>query len=416
MLRYLTISLIGCGLWALAPARAQGLELLGTTSSPADPRGPIDAVAVPGWLYTANFGSSSLGIYDVRQPTKPQRVSVLAGPARPRRVVVSGSTVYLACYAIGSPITGDVQAVDVSNATAPVELKRVTLPGGPLGIDASNSLVCVVSPAGQLYVFDKALTQLGTVAVPGAWYVALSGTYAYVMTINSLDTEYKLLTYDLRVPATPTLLNTITLQKPSPALGGDRLLLYNNTLYVPQTGEVFSLANPAAPVRQTLFTDRLRSVQGFTAYGLGLNAAGKSTVLVYDVHTPTAPVLAASTVSTAPSPFDSITGVGEYVYALAYSGDYLYVYKNTSSVLSTSPSAPQETGLYPNPSAQEQVSLRLPAATQAQSVRLYNACGQLVREQVLARGSTQATLNLANLAPGLYVVHCGEATYKLVRQ
>lgn len=70
--------------------------------------------------------------------------------------------------------------------------------------------------------------------------------------------------------------------------------------------------------------------------------------------------------------------------------------------------------LSPNP-ATAQVRLAWPEATPApRSVRVLDQLGREVRRQALPTRATTATLEVAGLAPGLYVVRCGAATGKLM--
>ena len=408
---------------ANSPVLAQSLQVVGSTAGPAnDPRGPIDAVAAAGRLYTANFGNSSLGIYDVSQPASPRRVSVLASPGRPRTVLVSGNRAYLACYGTGGPLNSEIQAVDVSSATAPVEIRRVTLPGGPLTVDATSSLVCAVSPAGTLYVLDATLTQLSTVALPAPGRVALNGQYAYVVVNTNAGTApAQLRTYDLGIPTAPVLVNTITLSGPgnnAALTNGYKMVPYNGALFVPGTGDVLSLANPAAPVRQTTLSYGFNAASGFAAYSIGRdNTAAKSTVLAYDVRNPFAPALAATALSSTTNNIDAVTGLGDYVYALTSSGDYLQVYRYIAGPLAAQAAASTAAALYPNPSAAAAVTLRLPATTPEPGFTMvYDAQGRLVHKQAVPGGSTQVQLDLTALAPVLYLVRCGDVVEKLVRQ
>ena len=68
---------------------------------------------------------------------------------------------------------------------------------------------------------------------------------------------------------------------------------------------------------------------------------------------------------------------------------------------------------YPNP-AHFAATLRLPAAAEATAVVLLDALGRPARTYPLPARATTAVLDLAGLAPGLYVVRCSAASGQLV--
>ena len=69
---------------------------------------------------------------------------------------------------------------------------------------------------------------------------------------------------------------------------------------------------------------------------------------------------------------------------------------------------------YPNP-ARTAATLRLPApAPEPRTATLADALGREVRRLPVPARATSAILNLAGLAPGLYVVRCGAATGRLM--
>lgn len=108
-----------------------------------------------------------------------RRVSTLASPGRPRQVEVSGNRLYVSCFGIGGPITGSIQAVDVSSATAPREITRITVNGPQWKIAANNSLVCAITST-AMNVYNADLTQLSSIPVAGSQAICLNGEYAYV--------------------------------------------------------------------------------------------------------------------------------------------------------------------------------------------------------------------------------------------
>jgi hypothetical protein len=80
----------------------------------------------------------------------------------------------------------------------------------------------------------------------------------------------------------------------------------------------------------------------------------------------------------------------------------------------TAPTPAEVFTLAPNP-ATTQVRLTWPAATAApRTVQLLDGLGREVRRLGLPAHATSATLDVAGLAPGLYVLRCGAAAGKLV--
>jgi hypothetical protein len=95
-------------------------------------------------------------------------------------------------------------------------------------------------------------------------------------------------------------------------------------------------------------------------------------------------------------------------------GGDVYVARFTGLGLATAaPTPAARFALAPNP-ATGAVHLTWPAASPAaRLVQLFDALGREVRRQVLPARAIAATLNVAGLAPGLYVVSCGAATSRL---
>ncbi|MCC3160495.1 hypothetical protein LJ737_24875 [Hymenobacter sp. 15J16-1T3B] len=70
-------------------------------------------------------------------------------------------------------------------------------------------------------------------------------------------------------------------------------------------------------------------------------------------------------------------------------------------------------GLAPNP-AHTTAHLTLAAATTPRTLLLLDAYGRTVRQQPVAAGATSATLGVQGLAPGFYLVRCGDANSRLL--
>ncbi|GAA4370932.1 hypothetical protein GCM10023185_45910 [Hymenobacter saemangeumensis] len=95
------------------------------------------------------------------------------------------------------------------------------------------------------------------------------------------------------------------------------------------------------------------------------------------------------------------------------SGRFALVFGPANGLLGTASAQAAALALYPNP-ARSQATLTLLAQPAARVVRLHDALGRAVREQLLPAGAHTAVLDLGGLSTGLYTVRCGAATAKLV--
>ena len=109
-----------------------------------------------------------------------------------------------------------------------------------------------------------------------------------------------------------------------------------------------------------------------------------------------------------PAVFGSTTLSNSSAYSTAF------VARLVATPLATRAAAPAEAfSLAPNPAAAA-VRLTWPEASAAvRPVRLLDALGREVRQQELPARATSATLDVAGLMPGLYLVRCGGATKRL---
>jgi hypothetical protein len=106
--------------------------------------------------------------------------------------------------------------------------------------------------------------------------------------------------------------------------------------------------------------------------------------------------------------------MGSYASSGSTGGD-VFVGKLANAIALGSRPASLATALaaFPSP-AHGQATLRLPAAPAAGQVFLVDALGRPVRTYAVPANAAAVTLDLAGLAPGLYVVRCGAASGKLV--
>lgn len=89
------------------------------------------------------------------------------------------------------------------------------------------------------------------------------------------------------------------------------------------------------------------------------------------------------------------------------------IYDPLAPLAAAAPARVTPLALAPNP-AHGTAVLTLAPAAQARPVVVLDATGRVVRRHALPAHATAATLAVAGLAPGLYVVRCGAATGRLV--
>ncbi|RZK44298.1 MAG: T9SS type A sorting domain-containing protein, partial [Hymenobacter sp.] len=108
----------------------------------------------------------------------------------------------------------------------------------------------------------------------------------------------------------------------------------------------------------------------------------------------------------------SLGGANFGSLSLAASGPFVAQLSGTA--LPTQPSAaPSSFALLPNP-AHAQVYLTWPGSAAVGSVQLIDALGREVCRQLVPASASNATLEVAGLAPGLYIVRCGSAAQRLL--
>ncbi|MCA9973448.1 MAG: hypothetical protein KC425_24680 [Anaerolineales bacterium] len=261
-------------------------------------------------------GSSGLHVVDLADPDAPTTLGRF--PAAAGSVAVAGHYAYL--VAGGSGLT----VVDVSRPQAPVEVganHNVASWGAELAAanghvyiaDGSSGLqiVSVTNPANPL--------KRGAFQTNGsATGVAVSGSTAYVTATGN-----RLHVVNVANPAAPVQLGAYTTpQTPSAvAVAG-----HHAYVAVGSAGlRIVDVGNPAAPQEAGLYTAMFVNdvfVSGTSAYLIGAHD-----VLLLDVSNPTAPVEVAT------------YRLPEYAYAVAGSGDFVYVATDGLAVLQHAPAA-----------------------------------------------------------------------------
>jgi hypothetical protein len=401
-----------CGLWlaACSAASAQSLQFLAVGR--AD-NGPIDVAAGDGKFHTANFGISSLSVYDARTPTSPTLLSVTSANGRPRNMVLNGSRVYLACYGISAPATSSLQGFDVSNPAAPVVFNSITLPPGVFTLAANGPLVCAACN-GSFYTFEAAtLSQLSLLNLSSSTFyansIAMSGTLAYVVgAANGTSSELKVV--DLAVPTAPVVLSTTAIPN------ANKVLLKDSFLYL-SNGSIYDVSTPTAPVlRATLAGRGFNTITGSTAYRTSYDATSRATTVeAYSLAVPTAPTLAASIVS--PNDTGVLASYGDLLCTASLTVNKVQVFQYKAAVLSSSLPAQQRTfAAYPSPVSSDYLTLDVLPAAQEVPVTVLNSLGQVVQRAVLPRNATGTTLFIGGLAAGAYVIKYQGQTQKIIRQ
>lgn len=244
--------------------------------------------------FLAAFNAQEMRFFDLTVPEEPRWIKDLhvlwPGPRQPQAIASIGDYVYLVTT------SGRLFVVDWNNRNDPVMLADIAIQGGQNfdlatnGVDTlfvantdnkSFQVISVANPAQPEIVFTDSVNGYGAGVAyyQGVAYAAgYGGTlYAY----EKSDGQWQ------RTAAAPNGVATIG-GASRPALIGDHLYVHK---YSDKEFEIFSLADPAAPVSVGTFTANekvstyARLVQSGDLMYVGLekaNAQGQ-TVLVYDV-------------------------------------------------------------------------------------------------------------------------------------
>jgi hypothetical protein len=198
-----------------------------------------------GWRVTVSGslgcvgGTSGLRVMDVSVPSAPRILGSLAGDIAD--VTMSGQFAYALLVVAGNPSHTDLGVVDLRAPATPAILGRVTLPGGPVGVQVSGTLVYVAAGGSGLVIVDvSTLTApriIGSVDTPGvARQVALGTGYAYVAD----DTAVRVI--DVHTPSSPLLVASISASALDVAVSGTRLYAVSAATFT-----VADVTNPVAP-------------------------------------------------------------------------------------------------------------------------------------------------------------------------
>ncbi|RYU78491.1 T9SS type A sorting domain-containing protein [Hymenobacter persicinus] len=181
-------------------------------------------------------------------------------------------------------------------------------------------------------------------------------------------------------------------------------------------GLFFSATAPFGPVTLTntnpaassadLFVARLNSAG--TAWTQAVRGGGINNDAVLNLS------LTSTGEATVAGIYQNSTVIGSTSLTASTLDDAFYVARTSGLTLGTHRAVAAEVlRLTPNP-ARTAAAFALPATPEARPVLVLDALGREVRRQVLRAGATTTTLDVTSLAPGLYVVRCGEASGRLV--
>ncbi len=224
------------------------------------------SVAVLGqFAYVVSAGSETLQAFDLFAPMGPAALGSAPIMADPVSVVVSGTYAYVA-----SRSGSIVQVFDVSNPILPVLVTDVATGQGPVSMVASGTnLFALCSASNTLQVFDisspMAPLLVGSVATNfGARNLAVSGVQAYVLSEGTLEV------FDFTNAAAPILTGMVYT---GPQTTG--LAVTNRYAFVASEGDssvtMYDVSDPTAPV----------GVAGerVTGFPMGLVSAGGGVVV-----------------------------------------------------------------------------------------------------------------------------------------
>lgn len=298
---------------------AAPIELLGQWG------GSANCVAVSGGKAYVGAGPRML-VLDVSgegSPTLIGRTDLLSGI--PEDLSVLGNVSYVACGGDGLDI------IDVSDPSHPVQVNHVS--GSAYGVAVAGNYAYVANQGSGLNVYDISVPSSPNLV--GSYYsdsypsrVAVSGTYAYLVGYNRLDVV------DISNPLHPVGVGTYTGTQ-----GLNDVAVSGTTAYLAATYDglvVLDVSDPSNPAKIGGCPHPLQSgaypgyAYDVVVSGSHVYSCGTPSMAVYDVSTPSAPV---------------ITDVFDYGYCdqLAVSGSHVILTRPGSGVLAAAISDPTET-------------------------------------------------------------------------
>ncbi len=236
----------------------------------------------------------------------------------PNSVAVSGLFAYVA-----NVNSNTLQVFSISNLGVPTLAGSVATGITPVSVAVSGSFAYVVNQSSDtLQVFNignpAAPTLAGSVTTSFPRFIAVSGSFAYVVASNTLQV------FNISNPAAPTLAGSVAtaLTPFSVAVSGSFAYVVNQ---VSSTLQVFNISNPAAPtLAASVATGNIPSsvaVSGSFAYVV---SQGSNTLQVFNIGNPAAPSLVGS-VTTGSFPV-SVTVSSSFAYVANRNSDTLQVF------------------------------------------------------------------------------------------
>ncbi|MFH1150642.1 MAG: hypothetical protein V1748_09245 [Actinomycetota bacterium] len=331
----LVLSVFACLLVALFPGTAGAAWPTPVqVGSAATGTNPWSACAQGGYAYVVNYGSNTLHVFDVSDPTAPTQVGSAATGAYPRSVCVQGGYAYVVNEGSDS-----LQVFDVSDpASIPPAVCSAVTDNYPYSVCVQGGYAYVVNGSDSLQVFDvsdptSSPPAVGSAVTGGSpLSVCVQGGYAYVVNFTGNNLQV----FNVSNPASPTLSGQIgTLIWPT------SVCVQGGYAYVADSGHgalrVFDVSDPAAPTplgaADTEGSPTSVCVQGGYAYVVN---GGSETLQVFDVSDPDSP----STIGSAETDI--------LPYSVCVQNGYAYVVNCNSSTLQvfnlTNPPAPTQVG------------------------------------------------------------------------
>ncbi len=289
--------------------------------------GSISNVVVVGNYAYAGQGQDML-VIDISEASNPSEVGRLTTSSVVNGIAVAGNYVYVA--------DGDngLVVVDIANPAAPTIIGTYTYSSGyAYGVDVAGSYAYLANGNSGILTVDitnpAAPTLKGRYDTSNAKNVALSDDYAYIS-----DDVNGLAIVDISNPSAPKLVSSYDTVK------ANAVTVFENYAYIADDSNglvVADITNPVAPT----FTGKYDTPGNATSVAISGNNAyvadGSSGLAIVNIANPAAPTLAGI--------YDTVG----YAYGLAISGDYAYVADGRSGLVIvniSNPSAPSHAGVY----------------------------------------------------------------------
>jgi hypothetical protein len=213
--------------------------------------GGAHGIALAGdYAYMAQ-DDSGMQVVSIADPTAPALKGSLKLPATAQNVVVDGNIAYVTFGRDG------LQVLDLSKPESPARIAELPIQGFADGITLAGGRLYVATRDG-LHVIDASQpahpVELGACVLPKDAYISAcagcdveaSGGYAYVA-----HGALGLMVVDVKDPAHPALVDSVTTMKGAAALTRSGSVLYVGASY---TGLIVAdLANPAKPAIDTVY-------------------------------------------------------------------------------------------------------------------------------------------------------------------